>query len=146
MHQHTCGLACAWVLCAWLNVRASCRLYVFICISVSIHTPIYTHDVIHTYTVSTKGSDTCLKMNAHQCSFYICIHFQQHTNTCIFLSLHRYIQIYTCLCACYVCMYVCVHRTCVSTCVSACACLSECARLSMHVCASLLGARKGYKL
>ena len=42
-------------------------------------------------------------------------------------------------------MYVSM-RICVSACVSACACLSECARLSMHVCTSILDARKGHNL
>ena len=100
----------------------------------SFHTTSYTH----TYTVSTKDSDTFLKRvrtNIIEISLYISttykyryFPFSVYIYMCVFLK-----HIYTCMCAC---MYVSL-RICVSTCASAFACFSECARLSTHVCASL---------
>ena len=123
------------VLCACLSEYASLRLYV----CTNFH-------VKHTHTVSTKDSDTFFQKSAHQCSIYFLIHSAQHTNTYIFMSVYIYMFIYKCLylhiysCMC-VCMYVSLCICGVSTSVSACACYSEGARLSTHVCASLLGER-----
>ena len=51
--------ACVCVaLCACLSKRASLRLCMSVPFFESIHTSFYTYDVIHSYTVSTKDSDT----------------------------------------------------------------------------------------
>ena len=130
----------AWVcvaLCACFERTCTVASVCFLCIfniSLSTHTSIYTCDV--TFINSTRGSDTS-RTNAH---IFNSIQIHIYPSLCIDTYIHLFFAP-----AMYACMYVSM-RICVSACVSACACLSESVRLSMHVCTSILGERKGHNL
>ena len=125
-----------------LRMRGSLCLLERTCIFASVCLYIYFFVYIrrHTYIhCINKGLGHFVLNECTPMFVLFLIHFPQHTNAYVFSSLCIYMLIFTHIQE-YVRVCMCLCALGVSTCVSACACLSECARLSTHVCASLLDA------